>query len=155
MCRALKTSFRACRIQNMDLSVKTCAICRDTKPVDEFGVNNGKRSGPHKRQPYCKPCGRLNAQLRYHNMSLDDYNRMLAEQDGKCAVCGDGMDTPQIDHDHSCCPTGRSCGHCTRALLCKDCNFTLGWSRDDPGRLIAAAAYVLQHRGVTADALAV
>lgn len=86
-----------------------------------------------------------------HGITLADYEEMLAAQDGRCAICG--TDEPggkhgkrfHIDHDHSCCPKGKSCEKCRRALLCANCNVGLGAFSDDPDRLVAAASYLLVH----------
>lgn len=124
---------------------KVCFICKEFKIFDFFGTNKGKRSGGY--QAYCKDCTRLNSQLRWHSMTLDEYNRRLEEQNNKCASCHDEMTTPEIDHDHNCCPNGRSCGKCTRGLLCTNCNRLLGWSRDNPVKLQACASYLIAYQG--------
>jgi hypothetical protein len=81
----------------------------------------------------------------------EDYERMLAEQDGGCAICGCGLEgerygTFPVDHDHACCPGQKSCGRCVRGLPCDDCNVGLGRFKDDPNRLRAAADYIEVHR---------
>jgi Recombination endonuclease VII len=85
-------------------------------------------------------------------ISLEDYDRLLAEQGGRCAICpatepgGRHKTFFPVDHDHACCSGKRSCGKCLRGLLCAGCNFGLGHFGDDPERLLAAAAYLLDHR---------
>ena len=82
-----------------------------------------------------------------HGLPSDWYETQLAKQDGKCAIC---RKTPEqngmalaVDHDHACCPGGRStCGKCVRGLLCNDCNQMLGRAKDDPRILLAAVAYL-------------
>jgi hypothetical protein len=70
-------------------------------------------------------------------MTLDEYNAMLAEQGGVCAVCSrpptSGISL-HVDHDHA---TGR-----IRGLLCFRCNNALGDLEDDPALLRAAARYL-------------
>ncbi len=132
--------------------IRWCSLCKKYESLDNFGKSASKKSGGY--QAYCHPCAKLNSQLRWHNMSKVEYDLRLSEQKGKCAVCDENMNVPQIDHDHSCCPNSRSCGRCTRALLCVSCNFTLGWSRDNTARLRSAADYVEQHRRVMQDELA-
>lgn len=89
----------------------------------------------------------------WFNMTFEQYEDMYAEQGGVCAICrqpetamrdGRVLDLA-VDHDHACCPEkGRSCGKCIRALLCSNCNNAIGKMQDDPGRLMAAAAYLLR-----------
>lgn len=84
--------------------------------------------------------------LRRYGLTPEQFDAMLAEQRGVCAVCG--TDDPgdgkawRIDHDHRCCPSGRSCGKCVRGLLCHQCNAGIGYLRDDPAVLAAAIDYL-------------
>jgi hypothetical protein len=57
---------------------------------------------------------------RHYGISLEYYNSMLAEQGGRCAICGSqaGKRRLSVDHDHT---TNE-----IRGLLCTDCNFGLG-----------------------------
>lgn len=86
-----------------------------------------------------------------HNISLEDYTRMLESQGRACAICR----TTQVpikgwfyvDHDHRCCPTkARSCGKCIRGLLCNNCNTGLGYFADNPEAMRRAAEYVTKDR---------
>jgi hypothetical protein len=73
--------------------------------------------------------------LAAYGLSKEDYDRMLAQQHGACAICKQrSQATLCIDHDHS---TGE-----VRGLLCRKCNMGLGLYDDDPCRLRAAAAYL-------------
>lgn len=80
-----------------------------------------------------------------YGLLQEDYDRILAEQGGGCANCGltndDGRQLA-VDHDHACCPGDKSCGKCVRGLLCVGCNLMLGYAKDDPDLLIAAADYL-------------
>jgi hypothetical protein len=77
-------------------------------------------------------------------ITRDDYNVMLAAQDGKCAICG--TTTPgnsrvfnfSVDHNHETDEI--------RGLLCELCNRGLGHFGDDPERLEAAARYLRKHK---------
>jgi Recombination endonuclease VII len=58
-------------------------------------------------------------------------------QDGKCYLCGDPLSTENyrdihVDHDHTCCPKGRTCEYCRRGLACTRCNKLIGAAEDDP-----------------------
>lgn len=84
--------------------------------------------------------------MRQYGISIDQYEALLAAQDGLCAICG-GVNANgnqlSVDHDHACCPgKSNSCGRCIRALLCSRCNFILGNADDDADLLRAAADYL-------------
>jgi hypothetical protein len=78
-------------------------------------------------------------------------------QEGCCYLCGDPLqkDTSQsvvIDHDHSCCPTRRSCDICRRGLACGRCNKLVGLADESVARLrriadaLEAANQLVQER---------
>lgn len=80
-----------------------------------------------------------------HKLRMDDARQMLARQGGRCAVCRTPIEFGRnlnVDHDHGCCPVGRSCGKCIRGLLCRTCNTGLGKFKDDPAMLMAAHDYL-------------
>ena len=88
--------------------------------------------------------------LAKYNITMDVYNKMWADQDGKCAAChrpeGEcGGVKLAVDHDHACCPGKRSCGGCVRALLCSQCNTALGLLNDDPRRIADLQSYALSN----------
>ncbi len=72
-----------------------------------------------------------------YQMRSADYELMLKDQDGCCAICktkppkGTRLD---IDHDHST--------QDVRGLLCGPCNRMIGLGQDNPEVLRAAADYV-------------
>lgn len=83
--------------------------------------------------------------LRKYNLTLDDFNAMWAEQEGKCAICQHDMapkgrkkDAVAVDHNHA---TGE-----VRGLLCRGCNHGIGNLKDDPEVLKRAVQY-LEQRG--------
>lgn len=61
---------------------------------------------------------------RRYNLTLEEYEKMLIQQENKCVICNSDFDDTtastraQVDHDHI---TGK-----VRALLCIPCNTTLG-----------------------------
>lgn len=133
-------------------AIRFCSIGEHYVPLGGFAKTKVSAKNPEGRQAYCQECARLNSQLRWHNMSLPEYRQRLIDQGNACASCGDefleGSREIHIDHDHACCPEGRSCGKCTRALLCRRCNQTVGFSGDDVARLLAAANYLRQYKEV-------
>lgn len=76
---------------------------------------------------------------RRYGITPDDYDRMLAEQGGLCAICRQPERSNRnrslaVDHNHR---TGL-----VRGLLCSHCNRAIGLLADDPTRLIRALAYL-------------
>ena len=84
---------------------------------------------------------RADSLKRNYNITLEEYDRLLDEQDGVCAICG-GINSNgrrlSVDHDHD---TGK-----IRGLLCGNCNVGIGHLQDDPEVLAAAIGYILKHR---------
>lgn len=87
-------------------------------------------------------------QLAKYGLTVDDYDRMLAEQGGVCKLCGQPPNPEGIrassklhaDHDHE--------SGVVRDLLCTTCNRGLGYFKDDPVLLRAAAEYIERHRSL-------
>jgi len=84
-----------------------------------------------------------NAKLvKTYGLTDADFERLLAEQGGGCAICRRpetkvrlGVPLPLcVDHDHA---TGA-----VRGLLCRACNVGLGAFEDNTAALVAAAAYL-------------
>lgn len=93
-----------------------------------------------------------------YRLTAEDYDRMRAEQDYRCAVCNRhesevGQPThgrarldgePKfsggifvVDHCHE--------SNVVRKLLCSSCNKGIGWLQDSPDVLAAAAEYLRDH----------
>jgi len=137
---------------------KKCRKCGIVKSRNEFTVRKSGPRGGH-LAAYCKECSvtvakatyaRNNSDLsfyrrvawpsklkRAYGITVEDYNRILAEQGGACALCR--STTPEngnrkykrrvrsvfdVDHDHK---TGK-----VRGLLCTRCNRLVGLANDDP-----------------------
>jgi hypothetical protein len=76
--------------------------------------------------------------LRQYGITPAQFDAIYDAQDGKCAVCRDGI--PRIGK-------GRHLDHChatnrIRGILCLGCNHGLGNFRDRPDALVAAASYL-------------
>ncbi len=83
---------------------------------------NEKQATYRKKHPERNALCQRKCKLKKNfGITLEDYDRMFAEQKGLCKICGG--DTPNkrlaIDHDHK---TGK-----VRGLLCLRCNTKLGW----------------------------
>lgn len=80
----------------------------------------------------------------FYGISIEDYEGMIKEQGGKCAIChlapsghNSHNRSLHVDHDHA---TGK-----VRGLVCYNCNHGLGNFKDNPALLMAAMNYLLSH----------
>jgi hypothetical protein len=81
-----------------------------------------------------------NLGIRYNGMTVDNYQTLLASQDGLCAVCHRPPAENtflHVDHDHA---TG-----VIRGLLHRNCNVAIGLLSDDSQLCHSAAAYLEKH----------
>lgn len=80
--------------------------------------------------------------IRY-GLTLDEYSRMLASQNGKCAICyreNNHLNRKfAVDHDHA---TGK-----IRGLLCFHCNLGIGNLQDSTIVLQSAIQYLEKSKG--------
>jgi hypothetical protein len=83
---------------------------------------------------------------RRYGISTTDYERMLAHQGGRCALCRRKREQTRIpkrslsvDHSHA---TGK-----IRGLLCNNCNVLLGFAGDDANTLVRGAIFLVRHGG--------
>lgn len=126
---------------------KTCRECLEVFPATEEFFYKTKRSptfGTFSWSTYCRPCDKAKSRLaqtpefsrkhtlkRHYNITIEQYDELLASQNGVCAICGlpplEGGRRLCVDHDHACCPDGeKTCGECIRGLLCLTCNQAIG-----------------------------
>lgn len=78
-----------------------------------------------------------------YGMTLEDYDNMLNEQNGVCAICFQPCKSKKglaVDHNHE---TGK-----VRGLLCANCNGAIGMLQEDPAIIDRAKEYIL--RGINA-----
>lgn len=78
-----------------------------------------------------------------YGITLADYERILADQGGGCAICDrtpENMAKRHLSVDH-CHET-----KVIRGLLCDHCNRAIGLLRDDPSRLARAIVYLEKDR---------
>jgi len=86
------------------------------------------------RQRYPLQLRRLHLRSKF-GMTLEDYDGLLAAQEGGCAICGEqptGGQSMHIDHWQTD----------VRGILCVRCNNGLGQFKESPELLLRAAEYV-------------
>jgi hypothetical protein len=95
----------------------------------KFAEANPDRTRSHMRKSWLR---------RWYGITPEDFERMLQEQDGRCAICRTDDPSPWrvfgVDHDHE---SGR-----IRGLLCDRCNSGIARFREDPDVLRRALAYL-------------
>jgi hypothetical protein len=97
-----------------------------------------RSTSPRKKQTQDKV---LDTRLqREFGITLAEYNQMLVQQNGGCAICNrlPGKRRVAVDHDHE---TG-----IVRGLLCTQCNQMLGLTRDSVTTLQSAIEYLSKRR---------
>ena len=85
--------------------------------------------------------------LRRYGISAADYELLLKEQNGKCAICGStesGRNSEPlfVDHDHA--------KGTVRGLLCHSCNVGIGKFKDNEELLYKAIRYLKENKRATA-----
>jgi hypothetical protein len=93
---------------------------------------------------WCKQCSRSKGLEKRYGLTATDWDAMFESQGSRCAICR--ADEPGgrgwvVDHDHACCLGQKTCGKCVRAILCYQCNITVGYLELHPN-IAAALAYV-------------
>lgn len=108
-----------------------CKLCRAVSSR-KWGQNNPDKVKEQSKQKRLKPFNPTQARdyiLKYrYDLSLEDYNNKLKNQNYSCAICKrDSREMTyylHVDHNHT---TGK-----VRGLLCSPCNTYLGYIRDNP-----------------------
>lgn len=140
--------------------MKICRQCDERKPLSQFPGVGGGRKRPdckvcyNKKQAEYREKNRERLQeqwrtasnkyyedkspafrrrLNRHGITEQEYNALVKEQGGKCAICST-KDDLVIDHCHD---TLR-----VRGILCNSCNKALGYLKDSLDSLEAAKSYL-------------
>lgn len=123
-----------------------CKLCTIRKADAHAKANRARRAVAHKKRLAAKPDHMKEHKLKWrYGLNKGDYDKLLASQDFKCAICGTDetyltpRGKPQRFHVDHCHGTKK-----VRGILCFTCNTGLGGFRDDPNLLKAAAKYLKQ-----------
>lgn len=136
--------------------MKRCVDCTAEKITTNRPIAIDKRTGKPVPGPRCtshhrakRTATRARNHARYvqntYKLPSGMYPAILAAQGGRCYICQRASGKARmlaVDHDHSCCPGGESCGKCVRSLLCSPCNQLLGHLRDDVEALRRAVVVI-------------
>ena len=132
--------------------MKVCSKCKLNKEKSDFKIDKRVKSG---LSAACKKClysyradnydkwrkTEKNREMKKYGITLEIFNKMLKEQDGKCAICLEDNSKQNrslhVDHNHK---TGE-----VRQLLCSNCNTALGKIEPRPELLDAFKEYLIRH----------
>lgn len=131
--------------------MKECTKCHVEKPLDEF--SNVKIKERIYKQSACKKCRsdyrnakrkanpnketlrkRIQRLKSKYGISLDTYNEIYLEQEGKCKICNEPSKKLDVDHCHNTMKI--------RGLLCSKCNIGLGHFKDSSESMLRAIQYL-------------
>lgn len=124
------------RLSDVDLEART-GVCETCGPVTVWigGNGGGKPACSNRcREWKRKSRSKRKDRLRKYGLTLTEWDRLLIEHSGRCAICSSPMEDPNIDHCHA--------SLAVRGLLCRSCNLGLGNFEDDVRRLEAAIDYL-------------
>lgn len=145
---------------------KICSKCKEEKPLNDFYKRNGRSTYGFGTVSQCKECLEKNRKRypnetpthqkwvedqvskdpnwyrrknlkRFYNITLEQFDDMLKNQNGVCAICKGppmGKGSYHVDHYHK---TGK-----IRGLLCHKCNIALGMVQDKIDHLEALITYL-------------
>ena len=136
------------------MKTKKCSSCQEYKPFEDFNKSKAGKFGLHNQ---CRACSKLwkpnpkareiaNKRSREWNrlkatgFTSKDFEETLANQGGRCAICGTddpGKTNWQADHNHI---TKQK-----RGILCQKCNTGLGLLQDNIDILCSAIEYLRRY----------
>jgi hypothetical protein len=99
----------------------------------------------------CKPCcaewKRERNFIARYNITVEEYEQMLAFQDRKCDICKETLERKKTVVDH-CHVSGN-----VRSLLCHNCNSAIGFIKEDIRTALRLVDYIYVHQKRNADDL--
>lgn len=159
--RGAKSRVSTLMARELRLSgLKLCPGCNTSKPVDEFYSSGNSNGGVASHcilcaNELCRARPKEERQQRYQRdrtkfrayrlkqkfgISVEEYDRLLSEQGGVCAICGGTDNNKRLAVDH-CHKT-----NIVRALLCGRCNPAVGFLLEDVSLATKVLAYIEKHQ---------
>lgn len=122
--------------------MKICRQCDIGKSDDRFKLKTICKSCEKENYKDRKDNNRNNRYKKIYNIDLEQYNRMLKDQDYRCFICLKHINEleKQLSVDH-CHITGK-----VRSLLCNSCNIALGLLKEDPRIIRNLLIYSENHK---------
>lgn len=154
--RAYEKAYREAHPERVKAACKRWAD-KNRARLREYGreyrlANPDKIRAKMERQRLRDPDVFRSRQLKsLYGITIYDYNKLLQQQGGVCAICGKSetwkingkAQALSVDHCHK---TGR-----VRGLLCNACNVSIGAMNEDPESMERAAMYLRQHAAISVE----
>ena len=110
---------------------------KNKEHMKAYRDKNREKINKQKKEGYFK---------KNYNLTIDDYNKRVEQQNNKCAICGNEETNTfkgkvvnlSVDHNQK---TGK-----VRGLLCKDCNVSLGNLNENISLFYKCIEYLKQHQ---------
>lgn len=158
--RQLELPFDTHQLSQVNVAASTayCSVCGPNTPVRLRAGARDKRRGSQCRNKISETARTYKQGPKYrrwksdtqssrrtrlrekYGLRLEEFDAMMAQQGGTCAICGEPPNGEPLSVDH-CHATGQ-----IRGLLCRGCNVGLGFFRDSVERLEQAARYLSSDR---------
>lgn len=106
------------------------------KNPEKWRVIRERRKAKEKNDPQIQRQKRNQQLKRTYGITVEQYESMLAAQNGVCAICFRGPTGVRPLHVDHCHRTGK-----VRGLLCHQCNWYLGTLDKDPETLVRLSVY--------------
>lgn len=124
------------RILNPEINKQNCY---NYYTKNKISINN-KRKILRKENPDLERNSNLKNK---YNLTLEQKQKMLQEQKFLCAISGCKKEIDISGHVDHCHNTGK-----IRALLCSNCNTSLGLLKENFDRILGLANYIQEHNNV-------
>ena len=130
-------------IKNRELSIERAKVWQEANPARFKELRKQWKERNAEKVRFSRRKGQLK---RKYNLTHDQFEALVTQQKGLCAVCGK---TPfprmlAADHDHT---TGE-----VRGLLCRRCNLGVGWAEvffvHERPLIRKMLSYLRQHRPI-------
>ena len=131
--RAIDAGFH--RLSEVDTEARTavCSICGPTRIRVRIGRSH---QCMYRRAKEWERSSSAQARRRQkYGLTESEMRALVDRSEGKCMICDAELNGDfHIDHCHE--------SGAVRGILCKRCNWALGWFDDDPTRILAAHLYL-------------
>ncbi len=113
----------------------TCKVCLSIRQRIWRQANKGAINARNLKYRRKHPHKILGMRLKHrYGITYEQYKEMYDRQKGRCLICKEHGERLAVDHCHK---TNQ-----IRGLLCRPCNSAIGYFKDNPTKMRAAAKYI-------------